>query len=196
MLFDLALRNGYGQYKTTILLTDGAIWIKNMKDLLFPDSVHILDFYHLCEKVHNFSKEYFDNNESKYRTFADKTCNMLRNSEVYDVLNILDSLNKDKISNCIFNLYDYIVNNINSIDYKAYGDNDWFIGSDAIESANKTALQERLKQAGMRWNLDTARYITALMTKAKSNLWERDVVQALYRYYGVTCLSDNNFCLH
>jgi hypothetical protein len=81
MLFDLAIRNGYGRYKTTILLSDGATWVKNMKDLSFPEAVLILDFFRLREKTLNFSKEYFDNNESIYRPWADKICKMLRNSE-------------------------------------------------------------------------------------------------------------------
>jgi hypothetical protein len=95
---------------------------------------------------------------------------------------------------CSFNLYDYIVNNINNIHYKAYEDNDWFIGIGEMESFGKRALHERLKQGGFRWNLETAGYIITLMTKAKSNLWERDVVQALYRHYGIPSLNGPNFC--
>ncbi|MDR0548222.1 MAG: hypothetical protein LBI10_02235 [Deltaproteobacteria bacterium] len=37
-MFSLAIRNGYGYHKLTILLSDGATWIRNMHDELFPDS--------------------------------------------------------------------------------------------------------------------------------------------------------------
>jgi hypothetical protein len=42
----------------------------------------------------------------------------------------------------------------------------------------------------MRWNLETARYIIALMTKVKSNLWESEVVDAVYRHYGVIRINE------
>ena len=50
-LFSCAIRNGYGLYKETVLLSDGAAWIRNMREELFPDAQHILDYYHLCEAV-------------------------------------------------------------------------------------------------------------------------------------------------
>ena len=40
--------------------------------------------------------------------------------------------------------------------------NSWFVGSGAIESSNKTVIQLRLKQAGMRWSVDGANYMIAL----------------------------------
>ena len=46
-LFAVALRNGYGQYKETVVISDGATWIRNMIHELYPDAQQILDFYHL-----------------------------------------------------------------------------------------------------------------------------------------------------
>jgi len=37
-------------------------------------------------------------------------------------------------------------------------------------------LQKRLKQAGMRWEPQTAQYLLTLKTKYESGRWERDVV--------------------
>jgi hypothetical protein len=189
LLFDLSLRNGYGKYKNTLLISDGAAWIKSMKDLLFPDAIHILDYFHLCENVYKFAKEYFNNNEDIYKPWGKDLCDKLKKSETNSVIKILKGLKVNKVANCSFNLLNYIKKNINCIDYKAYLANDWFVGSGAIESANKTVLQERLKQAGMRWNIETARYIIALMTKSKSKLWNRDVVQAVQRHYGLPMIS-------
>ena len=69
-LFACALRNGYGNYKQTVLLSDGAAWIRNMKELLFPDAQQILDFYHLCENVYTFAKDIFNMDESLYKPWA------------------------------------------------------------------------------------------------------------------------------
>jgi len=51
----------------------------------------------------------------------------------------------------------------------------WFVGSGAVESGNKVVLQKRLKQAGMRWNPDTAQYLLTLCAKEESGRWEQDV---------------------
>ncbi|MDR0684516.1 MAG: hypothetical protein LBF83_05255 [Spirochaetaceae bacterium] len=32
-------------------MSDGAAWIRNMVEELFPDAQQILDFFHLCENV-------------------------------------------------------------------------------------------------------------------------------------------------
>jgi hypothetical protein len=56
-----------------------------------------------------------------------------------------------------------------------YEQKGYFIGSGAIESGNKIVLQQRLKQAGMRWNVETAQNILKLKAKTESGLWHTDV---------------------
>ena len=45
----------------------------------------------------------------------------------------------------------YLTNNLHRMDYPRYLANGWMIGSGAVESACKTVVGQRLKQAGMRW---------------------------------------------
>ena len=79
-LFALALRNGYGRYKEAVILSDGATWIRNMVEELFPDSQQILDYFHLCENVNTFAKHLFKMDESKYRPWARDICGKLKKS--------------------------------------------------------------------------------------------------------------------
>jgi hypothetical protein len=186
-LLSCAIRNGYGTYKNTILISDGAKWIKTMKDTLFYDAVHILDFYHLAENIHKFSKLIYKDNESLAKEWADDICYRMRHSKTQSVLQILDKIDERKLNyqKGDFQLKRYILDNIDCVDYALYEKNDWFIGSGAIESGNRTVLQRRLKQPGMRWNLDSAQYVVTLVAKAKSNLWEEDVVYPVLRHFGV-----------
>ncbi|MDR3203719.1 MAG: hypothetical protein LBV23_03090 [Deltaproteobacteria bacterium] len=46
-LYSLAIRNGYGKYKNTILLSDGATWIRNQNKELFRNVQQILNFEYL-----------------------------------------------------------------------------------------------------------------------------------------------------
>ena len=82
------------------------------------------------------------------------------------------------------NLYNYISNNKTNIDYPTYRKRGYFIGSGAIESGNKTVLQARLKQAGMRWNPITAQYMLSLKAKEKSGLWYSFVVPLIRNLMG------------
>ena len=176
-LLACALRNGYGRFEETVVLSDGATWIRNMVEELFPDAIQILDFFHLCENVNTFAKALFNGNESKYAPWSNDICDSLKASKSSVVLRELEPFKDNKLGGCSVNLYGYISNNINNIDYVMYQEKGYFIGSGAIESGNKTILQDRLKRAGMRWNVRTAQAMLTLKTKAESNIWYRDVEQ-------------------
>jgi hypothetical protein len=183
-LFSCAIRGGYGYYKETVVLSDGATWIRNMVEELFPDTQQILDFFHMCENVNSYAKWLFKMDESKYKPWAKDICESLKKSRYEQVLKELGKFNK-KLSNCPVNLHGYISNNIKNIDYAAYEQKGYFIGSGAIESGNKIVLQDRLKRAGMRWNTTTAQAMLTLKAKAESNLWVTDVEKPFLAY----CLS-------
>lgn len=175
-MYALAVKNGYGQYKKTVLLSDGATWIRNIKEELFPDAQQILDLFHLKENTYEFAKDIFKNDENKYRPWAEEMCARLENGQWKDVLKRLEKY-KDKPSKqgCV-NLYTYISNNKNNIDYPSYKQQGLFVGSGAIESGNKVVLQNRLKLPGMRWNIKTAQYVLSLKAKLESGLWDSEVV--------------------
>lgn len=180
-LLSCALKNGYGKYGKTVLISDGATWIRNMRDELFPDAQQILDYYHLCENVNTYAKHLFGAEPSQYGGWADEICALLKEGKWAEVLEDLKKRKRPPL--CPVDLYGYIENNSANIDYARYIEEGYFIGSGAIESGNKSVLQQRLKQAGMRWNVQTAQCLLTLRTKYKSGLWanevERPVLQLL-----------------
>jgi len=178
-LLACALRNGYGTYSQTVLLSDGATWIRNIREELFPDAQQILDFYHLCENVNEYAKRLFKMDEAVYKPWAKDICEALKAGEHQRVLTDLESSNGRKLHDCSINLYGYIQNNIANIDYPTYIAKGYFIGSGSIESGNKLVLQQRLKQSGMRWNVESAQPILSLKAKYESNLWQSDVLPLL-----------------
>ena len=176
-LLACAVRNGYGQFKETVVLSDGATWIRTMVEELFPDAQQILDYFHLCENVHTYAKAMFNMDASKYTPWAKRICDQLKAGKYKLVLQELYPVKDEKPNGCTVNLYGYIFNNMKNIDYAEYEKRGYFIGSGAIESGNKLILQDRLKRAGMRWNTTTAQAMLTLKTKAESNIWFRDVEQ-------------------
>jgi hypothetical protein len=172
-LLACALKNGYGAYEKTVIISDGATWIRNMREELFPDAQQILDYYHLCENVNTFAKHIFGPEPSQYAKWAEETCALLKASKYQKVLSDLKKRKKPHL--CPIDLYGYIQNNAENIDYAHYIKEGLFIGSGAVESGNKSVLQQRLKQAGMRWNTQSAQCLLSLRAKYKSKLWRQEV---------------------
>lgn len=172
-LYRCAVENGYGDYREAVILSDGAAWIANMAETLFPDAQHILDLFHLKENVYDFGRNKFGMDESRYVPWAERICNLLENGMADKVLKELDP--DEKYANCV-NLHHYISEHREHIKYPEYKAKGYFCGSGAIKSGNKIVLQKRLKQAGMRWEPQTAQYLLTLKAKYESGRWERDVV--------------------
>jgi hypothetical protein len=177
--FDCAVRNGYGHYKTTVIISDGAKWIKNMCDELFPDAVQILDLYHVEENIYSFGKQLYKEDSSKYTPWAEEIIALVKASKTDEALEKLKPYEHKKFAVDVVNPYTYILHNKERMDYAGYEKKGWCVGSGAIESGNKTVLQRRCKGTGMRWNTLTAQAVLSLRAKDESGLWETGVVPFL-----------------
>ena len=65
------------------------------------------------------------------------------------------------------------------MDYPRYKKEGLFVGSGAMESANIYMMQNRMKLQGMRWNVETGRYMLCLKSYHESHTWNF-VEEALY----------------
>jgi hypothetical protein len=75
----------------------------------------------------------------------------------------------------VVNPYTYLEHNKNKIDYADYKRRGYYIGSGPLESGNKTVVQKRCKQAGMRWHEPTAQDMVTLKAKEESGIWGASV---------------------
>jgi hypothetical protein len=174
-LFECAVRNGYGRYEQTIIASGGAAWIRTMGEELFPDALQILDFYHLAENIYSFGKHLFPGDEKHYTPWAEELIVLLRNSRPEEVMRRLERYKGKAFPAGVVNPYTYIGHNKNKIDYAEYKRLGYYIGSGPIESGNKSVVQKRCKQAGMRWNEPTAQDMVTLKAKEESGIWGASV---------------------
>lgn len=65
----------------------------------------------------------------------------------------------------------YIFHNLRLMDYAAFHQAGYPIGSGTIESAFKTVVQARMKQSGMRWSRHGAQSMLALRCLLLSERW-------------------------
>lgn len=189
-LLYLLMKNGMDEAKDVVLISDGAPWIRKTREKYFPKATQILDLFHLKENAMSFAQFLFKNQADKYVPWWKDVCRQLESGKWEDVLKrpeVAAYKDKDseenKLRNGVVNIYSYIWNNREFIDYPTYKEKGYFVGSGAIESGNKTVLQERLKLAGMKWYQESAEMLIALRAKLQSNLWGSYVVPLVRREY-------------
>ena len=173
LVFAKAVELEYWKYENIVFISDGATWIRNMINELFPEAIQILDKFHLIENIYEYAKFIFNEDIKQVEVFKDKIIGYCYSNE-YDL--IKKELNKYKditIPTGVCNLPIYLENNKDKINYSMYEHNGWFVGSGAIESSNKTITQLRLKQSGMRWSVDGANYMIALRCMYESKNWNK-----------------------
>jgi len=180
VLFDSAARSGYGKVKKVVIIADGAHWIWNMCKELFPDAEYILDFFHMTENVYDYAKAMFNNDEKKYKKWAETVIYYIKTEQIKKALKKISGnpLSLEKSEKTV-NLEGYIKNNMDKINYLQYRNKGYYIGSGMIESGNKIVVQKRMKQAGMRWGIAGAQYMAVLRAKHESNNWN-DVEKLIY----------------
>ena len=168
-----AVNAGYGKVREVVIIADGAAWIRNMAKELFPEATQILDLYHLKENIYTYAKHKFNQDEKRYTPWAESVIWKIEKGKAAEVLKLLPP--EESLPTGVVNLRTYLTNNINKVNYPYYKEKGYFVGSGAIESANKVVVQRRLKQAGMRWGVPGAQALLSLRAKVESNLWDKDV---------------------
>ncbi len=174
MFFALAKSKGYYTISEVVLLTDGASWISRMKENYFPKATHILDWYHVVDHLWKTAHALFgENNIDLCEKWISPLKELLWDGQVEEVIRILinegNSMNKNQEP--IWKLHGYFVSNKEGMRYDEFREKGYYIGSGAIESANKYIVANRLKQAGMRWSLSRANSIIWLRCKYFEDKW-------------------------
>jgi uncharacterized protein YqkB len=169
------LIESYGTLDNRLLfISDGAPWIKNWIEDAFPHAVSILDYYHACEHLHEFSKSFFKDKMAEQQ-WAAKQKELLLNSQATQVIKNIKALSKDNNPEAE-KLIAYYQANLERMDYEKYKQTGCgIIGSGAIESAHRTVIQKRMKLSGQRWGKEGAQNMLNLRVINKNHQWAKIV---------------------
>lgn len=173
LVFAKAVELEYWKYENIVFISDGATWLRNMINELFPEAIQILDKFHLIENIYEYAKYIFNEDIKKVEKFKDKIIDYCYSNEYNLIVKELNKYKNISIPKTTCNLPVYLENNKDKINYSKYEHSSWFVGSGAIESSNKTVVQLRLKQAGMRWSVDGANYVITLRCMYESDNWDK-----------------------
>lgn len=179
-LYALAKRNDCDFCSELVVISDGALWIRDIIKELLPKAVHILDLYHAKENAGKFAQS-VKRGKNQKKEFADKLCTLIDDGNVEELLNVLDPFKDEKFPPGVLNFYRYVENHKDCMNYPLYKSKGYFVGSGAIESGNIRLMQNRMKLQGMRWKLSNGQGMLSLKAKYESNKW--DEVEALMQRF-------------
>ena len=176
----LARHSGFEQYSIQVIVIDGCIWLLHMMERLFPHAQIILDKYHAKENAGKFAKAVVTG-EPEQKAFADHLCSLIDNGDVETLLDILAPYEGVKLPDGCVNMYTYVKNHRKYMDYPRYEELGYCVGSGAMESSNKSLMQNRMKLAGMLWCIERACHFLMLKILLECDEWHL-VTSILQRY--------------
>ena len=180
-LLSLGLRNDIFRHNQIISITDGAPWIKNMISDLFPSAIHILDLYHVKERVYKFAKLHIHDDVQK-NEWTKEVNELIENGKIDEALSKIEPY-QDKSIDDDTNLYNYIDKRKDQMRYDYFREKGYPVGSGAQESANKYGMQDRMTLQGQRWKKERGQGVLALKCRYESGRWDT-VEKLLFDYYG------------
>jgi len=153
-----------------VVVTDGALWIRNWITKAYPKATQILDFYHAVEHLGKLG-EHIKSEPPKdwVKRYADQLLkeggiSVIRSLRTMPMKDPEAVKRKDQVIK-------YFESNAYRMNYPAYDKKGYYIGSGAIESAHRTVIQKRLKLAGQRWSMEGAQQVLNLRVLRMSGKW-------------------------
>jgi hypothetical protein len=177
-----ALARGMAHSKVVIYLGDGAAWVWEIARTCFPQAVQVLDYYHASEHVVSLAKAVY-NEPGVANNWAIRWQALLYDSELDVLLADVHAVVGASPSEAVQRELDYLERNRRRMDYRAYRQAGWFIGSGVVEAGCKRVIGQRLKQSGMFWTEPGATAVASLRCALLSAggwdfLWKEPLLKA------------------
>jgi hypothetical protein len=166
-----ACRRGLEKAKTVVCVSDGAVWIWNLMFMCFAYRVEILDWWHAVTRLWTIANARLASDAAKAWVVAQQ--HSLAHTHLRYVFRQVRLLYPrgtpfpDEVRQAIA----YLFANRQRMRYRLFRQAGYPIGSGTVESACKVVVQQRMKQAGMRWSRQGAQAMLALRCALLSDRW-------------------------
>jgi len=173
LLYSEAVKRGVDYAGQVVVIGDGAKWIWGLANENFPNTTQIIDLYHAKEHIYDLLRSVFSN-EAELHTHKNILYSLLEKGDIDELtacfakLPVITEEQREKVrieSN-------YFMQNKERMQYQSFRKRGLFVGSGVVEAACKNVIGKRLKQSGMRWNVDGANKIAALRCAVMSGEFE------------------------
>jgi hypothetical protein len=170
-----ATRRRFTQAKRTVVIGDGAPWIWNIAQELFPRATQIVDRFHVKQHLSDLSKTVYGAGSAQAKTWAERRHQELDSGRFTDLLRAVRRHvdRHHEARQC----FQYLHRNRDRMRYPQFESEGLCTSSGVVEAGCKLAIGTRLKRAGMHWTVAGANAIIALRCSRLSgrfqDYWER-----------------------
>ena len=175
-----ASRRRFTEATRMVVIGDGAPWIWNIAQELFPRATQIVDRFHVKQHLSDVAKAIFPANSPEQKPWASLRHEELDEGRLVDLVRALRcQINRsDEVRKCLH----YIIRNRHRMRYSRFRLLGLCTSSGVVEAGCKVAIGTRLKRAGMHWTFRGSNAIIALRCSKLSgrfqDFWEHRTDQA------------------
>jgi len=168
-------RRGGENAHTMVAVQDGALWIQSFIDYHCPQAVRVLDFAHALEYVATVGRAILGAETEAFRQWFARMSKQLGRQPPQRTINELWLLYRQHLDHpegeAIEVAIRYLEKRLPMIDYPRFRRRQIPIGSGNVESGHKVVMQQRMKQAGMRWAEESLNPMLALRVALCNQTW-------------------------
>ncbi len=170
-----AQRRCFEQCARRAVLGDGAPWIWNLAQELFPGAIEIVDRFHVKQHLSDVAKALYPTAPRRARQWAEQRHQQLDAGRLKPIRQALlrRAAGCEEARKCA----DYIQRNEHRMRYPEFHAQGLCTSSGVVEAGCKLTVGTRLKRAGMHWTLRGANAIIALrccrLSGRFEDFWER-----------------------
>ncbi len=166
-------RRGVEKAKQIVCVNDGAAWIWALVFICFARRIEVLDWWHVLESLWQIVGEAMPRTSPEAVAWIQDQKQALARSHLRLVFKQIREIypRTAPLPEPVRQAVGYLWHNRRRMDYAAYRQQGFPIGSGTVESAAKTLVQQRMKQAGMRWSRTGAQAMLALRARLLSDRW-------------------------
>jgi hypothetical protein len=167
-------RRGLEKARQIVSVNDGAAWIWLMIAMCYAPCIEIIDWWHAVEKIWEAANTLWGQGEPQTIAWVQQQKDRLWAGHLRALLHHVRQVcprgqpRKDQVRA----LVSYIFHNRRRMDYVRYRQAGYPVGSGSVEAGCKVVVQERMKQAGMRWSRQGAQAMLALRSVLLSERWD------------------------
>ena len=155
-----AARRRFDQAQRRVVLGDGAPWIWNLTQELFPGAVEIVDRFHVKQYLSTVAKSVYSTDPRQAQQWAEQRHQELDSGQLRVLRQALlqHASRSDEARKCA----DYIRRNRHRMRYPRFHAQGLCTSSGVVEAGCKVTVATRLKRTGMHWTVRGANAIIAL----------------------------------
>lgn len=170
-----ATRRRFCQAERHVLLGDGAPWIWNIRQELFPQAIEIVDRFHAKQHLSDLGKALLGSTDPRAQAWAHQRHEELDTGQ-FDVLLTTIAQHVPQSQEARQCLH-YFKTNRRRMRYPEFHQAGLCTSTGVVEAGCKVAIGTRLKRAGMHWTLRGSNAIIALrcckLSGRFQDFWER-----------------------